>query len=282
MFAEHVAVLLHEAVEVRLLAAHALRHQVVQVAHHVLHALQIALGHLLDHLLHVVEEAVGHRLAQLLHQFLELVLRLRVQELVVLELLHLRGRLWWQVVEELLLPLGDAAEHVVELGVRVGRGCALAAVLAAVACLGALGAAGVLVAGALVAALRLLLAGRRDLAVRGLILRGRQPGLFETLRECAALQGHDLVELALDVFHHAAEIKLVQPLPALLAELLEQVAQPLHTVALRGLHPALHQVAQRVLQVAKVHQVVGQRPEHVAGVERRNVLRAVPFGVAVA
>ena len=116
--AEHVAELVHEGLEVRLLPAHLLREHVVERLHHVLHPLDVALGHLLDHLLDVLEELVGHGLAELIHQLLELVLCLRVQELVVLELLHLAGGVLREAVQEVLLALRDALEHLLELLLR--------------------------------------------------------------------------------------------------------------------------------------------------------------------
>ena len=92
----------------------------------------------------------------------------------------------------------------------------------------------------------------------------------------------DLFEPLLDVLEDGGEVVAVERLAALLAQLLEQVAQALHAVAEGIAHAALQQVAQRVLQVAEVHQVVGQRVEDIVGVERRDLLRAVPFGVAEA
>ena len=74
---------------------------------------------------------------------------------------------------------------------------------------------------------------------------------------------------------------LVEAFAALLPEFLQQVAQALHAVALLVAHPALHQVAQGVLQVAEIHDVVGQGLDHLVGVESRDRLRAVPFAVPV-
>ena len=68
---EEVAVALHEAVEVGLLAALALLEHLVELGEHVLH-LRHALGrHVLHALGHLVEVALHQLLAQLVHQLLE-------------------------------------------------------------------------------------------------------------------------------------------------------------------------------------------------------------------
>ena len=113
-----------------------------------------------------------------------------------------------------------------------------------------------------------------------LLLAARRVGGRNRVVERVALDVEDLFELVLDVLKDGAEIEAVELLAPLLAELLEQVAQPVHAVAVRRAHAALHQVAQRVLQVTEVHQVVGQTLEHVVGVERRNLLSPIPLGVA--
>jgi hypothetical protein len=122
---EHVAELLHEGVEVRLLPAHLLHEHVVERLHHVLHALQVARGHLFHHLGDVLEEVLRHGLPQLLHELLEAVLCLWVQELVVLQFLHLARSVRRQRLEEVALPLGDALEHLAEL-LLVAAGALLA------------------------------------------------------------------------------------------------------------------------------------------------------------
>ena len=76
-------------------------------------------------------------------------------------------------------------------------------------------------------------------------------------------------------------LKRSRCLAALLAQLLQQVAQALGAVAHGVAHAALQQVAQGVLQVAEVHQVVGQGVEDIVRVERRDFLRAVPLRVAI-
>ncbi len=104
--------------------------------------------------------------------------------------------------------------------------------------------------------------------------------LLETLVERLPLEVEDLVELPLEVVHHPTQVELVEAFAPLLPELVQQVAQPLHAAALLLLHAALHQVPQRVLQVAEVHEVVGQRVEHVARVQSGDLLCAVPFRIA--
>jgi len=235
----------------------------------------------------------------LLRQFLEAALRLRIEELVVLEFLHLAGGIARQLVEEVLLPLGDALQHLAELLLVVAAGLtarlwlatlrgvatllaglALLPLLAALPSLGLTGHAGLLLAH--LAALALLTVGVR-IALRallafallafallvftagllaGLLTRGLAlllaglPLLAQAVTQGFALKVEDLVQLAADVLHHAAHVVLVQPLAPHLAQLLEEVAQALHAIALGRVHPALHQVPQRMLQISEVHEVV--------------------------
>src|SRR5207247_3519662 len=96
------------------------------------------------------------------------------------------------------------------------------------------------------------------------------------------LEGHDLVELLLDVVEDGGEVVAVELLAALLAELLEEIAEAFQALAERVAHAALKEVAEGVLEVAEVQEVIGQAGEDVVGVERRDILSAVPFGVAEA
>ena len=115
--AEHVAVLVHEVLEERLhgIRVDALRllgQEIVQVLQHVLHALDVALGHVVDHVLDIVEERLRHGPAQLVEKLDVALLRLRIQELVALELLHLAGGVVGQLVEPRFVLLGDIAHDV--------------------------------------------------------------------------------------------------------------------------------------------------------------------------
>ena len=65
------------------------------------------------------------------------------------------------------------------------------------------------------------------------------------------------------------------------AKLLEEVTQPLETLAQGVAHAALKEVAQGVLEVPEVHQVVGERLQDVVGVERWDLLCPVPLVVAI-
>src|SRR5206468_3716176 len=97
-----------------------------------------------------------------------------------------------------------------------------------------------------------------------------------------SLEGHDLVELLLDVVEDGGEVVAVELLAALLAELLEEVAETFETLAEGVAHAALEEVAEGVLEVAEVQEVIGKTGEDIVGVEGRDILRAVPFGVAEA
>ncbi len=108
----------------------------------------------------------------------------------------------------------------------------------------------------------------------------RAERLVETAVDRAALHVENLVEALLDVVHHRREVVLVECVAALLPELLEKVAEALQPVAHLPAHAALEQIAHGVLQVAEVHQVVGEGFEDLVGIERRNLLRAVPLAVS--
>ncbi len=141
--------------------------------------------------------------------------------------------------------------------------------------------------GLLLAALLGLLALWRLLTLgRLLTLLALLPLLAVRLNE-AAVEGvlfhvHDLVELPLQVVEHGREVELVELLASLLAKLLEQVPEALHAVAAGVAHPSLEEVAQRVLEVTKVHQVIGEVVEDVVRFERGDFLRAVPHRIAIA
>lgn len=110
------------------------------------------------------------------------------------------------------------------------------------------------------------------------VLRAQR--VVETLVDGGALHLEDLVEAVLDVVHDGREVVLVELATTLLAELLEEVAEALKAVAHGVAHAALEQVAHGVLEVAEVHEVVGERLEDFVGIEGRDLLRAVPFAVA--
>ena len=121
VWSEEIAVLLHELLEVRLAAGQAIAEHLVEVFHHLLHARHVFGRHVGDLVVHVLEEGLRHRLLQHLHQFGEFVLRLRIHELVVLQLLHRAANVRWQAREEVLLAVGDVLEHLGELIVLAAR-----------------------------------------------------------------------------------------------------------------------------------------------------------------
>ncbi len=101
----------------------------------------------------------------------------------------------------------------------------------------------------------------------------------------AALQGvlfevKDFVELPPQVIEYRAQVKSVELLPSLLPELLQKVTQTLPPVSRRVAHPPLHEVAEGMLEVAEVHEIVGQAFEDVIGGELGDILGAVPHGIA--
>ena len=251
--AKEVAVLLHEALEIGLAAGHLLRQHGVQVAQHLLHACHLFRAHVRDLLVEVLEEGVHQRLLQHLHQLLELGAGLGVHELVVLELFDAAAGVFGQIVEGVLLAFRDGLEHLGELLLLLG---------------------GLFLAGRLN---RLFEGLKRALAALELTVC-----FVETPVDGFSLEGHDLVELLLDVVEDGGEVVAVELLAALLAELLEEVAETFETLAEGVAHAALEEVAEGVLEVAEVQEVIGEAGEDVIGVEGRDILRAVPFGVAEA
>ena len=249
--AKEVAVLLHEGLEIGLAAGHLLGQHGVEVAQHLFHAGHLFRPHVGDLLVEVLEESVYERLLQHLHQLLELGAGLRVHKLVVLKLFDAAAGVFGQVVEGLLLAFGDGLEHLGELLLLL-RG--------------------------------LLLAGGLDCLLEGperaLAAVELAACLVEAPVEGVVLEGHDLVELLLDVVEDRCEVVAIELLAALLAQLLEEVTEAFEALAEGVAHAALEEVAQGVLEVAEVQEVIGEAGEDVIGVKGRYVLRAVPFGVA--
>ena len=250
---EQVAVLVHEPLEVRLAPGHLLREHLVQLPDHLLHARHLFRAHISDLVVDVFEEGVHHRLLQHLHQLFELGPRLRVHELVVLQLLNLAADILRQVVDRLLLLLDDVLQHLRQALLLLGRGLLLRGLH------------------------RLLERLQRAVAALKLTLRLLQAAVQRPL-----LQLYHLVQPLLDVLEHGVQVVAVQHLASLLAQLLEDIPQPLHPLAHRVAHPALQQVAQGVLEVAEVHQVIGQPGQDIVRVQGPDLLAAVPFRVAEA
>ena len=195
----------------------------------------------------LLEESVEHRLAQHLQKLLELVLRLRVHELVVLERLHLPAHVRRQRLQVLLLALDDVLQHLREL------------------------------------ALGLTVARRR---FRAVALGGRTfaqslARLLQATSQRALLHAQDLVQPLPDVLDDGSEVVAVEHLATPLTQPSQQLLEAGETLSLLVLQAALEQVAQRLLEIAEVHEVVGDRVEQVIRVERWDFLRSVPAGVAV-
>ena len=106
--------------------------------------------------------------------------------------------------------------------------------------------------------------------------------LIEPAVECVLLHVDDFVELPFQVVEDGRQVEPVELLAALMAELLEEVAEALHAVAHGIAHAPLQQVAERVLQVTEVHQVVGEVIQDVVRFERRDFLGTIPHRIAIA
>ena len=262
--AEHIAVLLHELVEVRLLAAAALLEHFVEVLEHLAHAIHILVGHVLDHLREIVEEGVHHRLLQLLEQLVVTLFGLAVLEFVLAQAGDLARRVLRQVVDLLLFAFESLAQRLGEpLLFLVGQAAVL---LLSLLLFG--------LPSGLLARLRLFLAGFGRLRARA--------DFVQPIAERALLKIKDFIQLALDVLENRRQIEAIERVAALLAQLLQQIAQAVGTLAVGRAHAALQHAAQRLLEIAEVHQVVGQRLQYIVGVELGDVLRSIPLAVAEA
>ena len=91
-----------------------------------------------------------------------------------------------------------------------------------------------------------------------------------------------LVELAGELGHAAVGVALGQHLGPAAAELVEQVAQSRHLVAVGGVEAAAQEPPERVVEVTAGEEVVGEAGQQVVGVEVGELLGAVPFRVVVA
>ena len=109
----------------------------------------------------------------------------------------------------------------------------------------------------------------------------RGAGLLDQVVDGVALVLLDLVELAGQFGHAAVGVALGQHLGGAGAQLVEQVAQPRHLVAVGGAEAAAQEPAQGVVEVTARQQVVGEAGQQVVGVEVGELLGAVPFGVVV-
>ena len=108
---------------------------------------------------------------------------------------------------------------------------------------------------------------------------GRRSELREPAVESVTLKLEDLVQLALEVVEDGLQVEALEGVAALLAQLLEDVAEAVEAGLAVWAQAALQHVAQGVLQVAEVHEVVGQALKEVVGVERRELLGPVPLAV---
>ena len=239
-----IPVLLHELLEVRLLAVGPLLEHVVELGHHVLHAGHVLGGDVLHGPGHLVELLLHQLLPELLEQVVEALLGLVRLELVVLQASNLAGQVVGQHVELHLL----------------GRRCLL----------GQLGIPGGLLRRAVLAVPGSVVSYKAELEI------GQRRPVVEGL----ALLVDEIGQLVVDLVVHTAEIVVRQAFLALLAELVHDLPQTLDSLTVAVLESLLHEPPQRRHRVAVVHEIVRQLGQHVEGVEIEALLGAVPPGVA--
>ena len=97
--------------------------------------------------------------------------------------------------------------------------------------------------------------------------------------DALALGLDDLLKLLVDLVEHPAQVVAAQHLLAALAQAIGQVAQAEHPLLVAALEALLHQPAQGAAQVAVGQQVLGEGLHDGLGVERQDLLAAVPVTV---
>ena len=107
-------------------------------------------------------------------------------------------------------------------------------------------------------------------------------GFVQAAGDAIPLGAEDVVHPGFEVVHHGVQVALLELLAALVFEAFHQLAQVGHRVAVGVGHPVAEQVAEGAGEVAVVEEVVGDGVHNVAGVGVKNLLGAVPEGVAVA
>ena len=113
-----------------------------------------------------------------------------------------------------------------------------------------------------------------NLPALGALARLGEPPL-----DALALRLADRLELLLDVVEGRAEIVAVQLALAPLAHALHEVPQA-GQLALRSLQAPLEEPAERALEIALGHQLLGHGVQEILGVEVPDLLRPVPARVA--
>ena len=106
--------------------------------------------------------------------------------------------------------------------------------------------------------------------------------VVETAVDPGTLQLPDRFELRRDVVHHGVHVVLRELLFALLLQAIEQLLHAGHPPVELALIAIPHHLAERVRQVAIGDQIVRQRLHQFIGVEREDLLRAVPATVDIA
>ncbi len=105
-------------------------------------------------------------------------------------------------------------------------------------------------------------------------------GLVDATVDPFTLHVDDLVELLRDVVVDAAEVAVLELLPAPFAQFLQHLAQTHELLVVAIAEALLHEAAERRVEVTVVEQVVAHLVEQLLGVEIEARLTAIPPGVA--
>ena len=221
----------------------------VQVGDHLLQALALFGRHVGKTLRHVAHGVAHGLLLEHLHELIECLLRLRVEEVVGLQGLDAAGKILRQLIHECPAFLVVTASRLAGF-TRCLRGCPLRALL--------------------IGPFRCVAGHLR--AVRGLIA-------LTTLRRLAQrllFLLNDIFQTLFQLVHERCQVVSLQAFAALLLEAFHHLPNALETAAHAPLHAALHQIAQRLPEVAVRRQVVRHGLHQVFAVDRQRFLRSIP------
>ena len=107
------------------------------------------------------------------------------------------------------------------------------------------------------------------------------PGVFEPVLNAPTLGVDNVIKAFLQVVEHRVHVVLLHLLATAVLELLHQLAQAGHLLAVSVLHPLPKQIPQRLHDVALVDDVLRQEVHQLLGVDIEYVLGTVPHRVPV-
>ena len=122
------------------------------------------------------------------------------------------------------------------------------------------------------------------IALIGSLIRGPIGGrlqALQTLIDALPLLLDDVGYALLDILEHGGEVVPFEVALLRIAEALQKVLHTHPALALRPLDPVLHHAPERAAQVVALQNLLGEFVEQILRRRKRDVLRAVPSGIAV-